>query len=54
LAKPLVSKKGPGATSQMAITPAPVLNFKLSFGSWFLTWAPAPGKMPSSGSAALL
>jgi len=30
LAKPLVSRKGPGATSRMAIAPALVLNFKLS------------------------
>jgi len=38
-----------GATSQTVIAPAPVLNFKLSSGSfWFLFWTPAPGKMPSS------
>jgi len=42
LAKPLVSKKAPGAgaTFQMALAPAPVLNFQLSSGSgsyklWF-------------------
>ena len=33
MAKLLVSKKGLRATSQMAIIPAPVLNFKLSSGS---------------------
>jgi len=35
LAKPLESRKGSGAgaTFQMAIAPAPVLNFKLSSGS---------------------
>jgi len=33
MAKPLVSKKGAGATFQMAIAPAPDLNFKLSSGS---------------------
>jgi len=30
LAELLVSRKGPGVTSQMAIAPDPVLNFKLS------------------------
>jgi len=54
LAKPLVSRAGPGATSQMAIILAPALNFWLSSGSCFFIWAPAPGKMPSSGSATLL
>jgi len=36
LAKPLVSRKGPGAeaTSEMTIAPVPVLNFKLSSGSF--------------------
>jgi len=55
LAKPLASRKRPGAgaTSQMAIAPAPVLNFKLRSGSfWFLFWTPGPGKMPSSGAPA--
>jgi len=33
---------GAGAISQMAIAPVPVQNFKLSSGSWFLIWAPAP------------
>jgi len=55
VAKPLVSRKGPGAgaTSQMLIASAPVLNFKLSSGSfWFFIWAqaPAPDKLPSSGA----
>jgi len=46
LAKPLVSGKGPGAgaSSQMAIASAPVLNLQLSSESgsfWFLI----PGKI---------
>jgi len=51
LVKPLISRKEhrAGATSQTVIASAPVLNFKLSSGSfWFLFWTPAPGKMPSS------
>ena len=44
-----------GVTFEMALAPAPVLNFKLraGSGSWFLIWAQAPGKMPGSGSVAL-
>ena len=65
LAKLLVSRKGPGAgaTFQIAIAPAPVLNFKLISGSWFLIWTLAPARSrqspqlrlraPGSGSAIL-
>jgi len=43
---------GARATSQMTIALVPVLNFKLSSGSWFLIWALAPGKMSSSDAPA--
>jgi len=33
LAKPLVSAKAPGATSEMVVASAPILSFKLSFSS---------------------
>ena len=55
--KKSIFKKGPrdGATSQSVSAPAVVLNFKLNSdsSSWFLTWTPALGNMPSSNAAAL-
>jgi len=53
LAKSLVSTKGLEASFQMTIAPAPGLNFELRSGSfWFFIWAPAPGKLSSSGATA--
>jgi len=59
LAKPSVSRKGPRARaiSQKAIAPTLTQSFKLSSSSyWFSIWAPvpAPSKMPSSSTAALV